>query len=260
VKQGEEEARDRKKQAPLSAHLRPVRQGDATETIAHAPRAHVPSHSRTSPAEIFAAPDDGACEVAASSGSPESRCSIATLTVRVMSEAAATPTRHHSQSSDAPADPSSAPLAAQSSGAGVLSLSPDGQRPNASWLLLLDLPADGLALVMARLGADDELAVALTCTALRNAVASARLIEPRGPRSTRVDSLCNSLAKLQWGMLDCGAPLCARLCHTACMLGSLDALVWLRSVGCPWDEKTCAIVAHFGHLSVLQWARANGCP
>jgi hypothetical protein len=260
VEQEEEEAHDPGKQATLGAHLRPVRQGEATEKIVHAPPAHLPTHSRTSLAEIFAAPDDGACEVVASSGSPESRCSIATPAVRVLSEVAATPTRHHPQSSDAPADMSSEPLAAQSSGADVLSLSPDGQRPNASRLLLLDLPADGLALVMARHRADDELAVALTCTALRNAVASARLIKPRGPRSTRLDSLCNSLAKLQWGVLDCGAPLCAHLCHTACMLGSLDALVWLRSVGCPWDEGACAMAAHYGHLSVLQWARANGCP
>jgi hypothetical protein len=235
-----------------------VLQGEATETSAHAARAHLPTHPRASPAEIFAAPDDGACEVVASSCSPESRCSIATPTVRVLQQAAAVRIRHGPKSSDARADPSSAPLAAKSSGAGALS--PDGQGPHASRLLLLDLPADGLVLITAHLLADDELAVALTCTALRNAAASARLIEPRAPRSTRLASLCNSLAKLRWGVLDCGAPLCARLCKTACMLGSLDALVWLRSVGWPWDDEACAMAALYGHLSVLQCARANGCP
>jgi hypothetical protein len=112
-----------------------------------------------------------------SSGSLKSRCSIAMPTVRVLPQAAAMPTRHGPQSFDAPADPSSAPLAAKSSGAGALS--PDGQGQHTSRrLLLLDLPADGIVLIMARVPADDELAVALTCTALRNAAAGAALDSP----------------------------------------------------------------------------------
>jgi hypothetical protein len=36
--------------------------------------------------------------------------------------------------------------------------------------------------------------------------------------------------------------------------------VWLRSIGCPWDEETCLIASASGHLHILQWARQNGCP
>jgi hypothetical protein len=36
--------------------------------------------------------------------------------------------------------------------------------------------------------------------------------------------------------------------------------VWLRSIGCPWDEDTCTIASAYGHLHIMQWARQNGCP
>jgi hypothetical protein len=116
---------------------------------------------------------------------------------------------------------------------------------------LLELPDDELALVVACLPADDELAVSLTCRALRKAAQNARGIEGRAGRcTTSLTSLFSSLPKLQWGV-SCGAVLRPRLCAIASSRGCLAQLAWLRSVGCPWDAETCYHAADEGHLSVL---------
>ena len=40
----------------------------------------------------------------------------------------------------------------------------------------------------------------------------------------------------------------------------MEALKWLRSEGCPWDEDTCGEAALMGHLDVVKYAHENGCP
>jgi len=45
----------------------------------------------------------------------------------------------------------------------------------------------------------------------------------------------------------------------AAACGHLEALVWARSQGCPWDTFSALLVAESGLLEVLQWVRADGC-
>jgi hypothetical protein len=50
------------------------------------------------------------------------------------------------------------------------------------------------------------------------------------------------------------------LCAEAACAGQLDVLVWLREIGCPWDEDVTYFAAARNHLHVLHWAVSNGCP
>jgi hypothetical protein len=50
------------------------------------------------------------------------------------------------------------------------------------------------------------------------------------------------------------------LCKKVTQKGNLTVLMYLRSIGCSWDEWTCAHAAENGHLDVLQWCIQNGCP
>jgi hypothetical protein len=50
------------------------------------------------------------------------------------------------------------------------------------------------------------------------------------------------------------------LCEKVAQKGNLTVLMYLRSIGCSWDEWTCAHAAENGHLDVLQWCIQNGCP
>merc|ERR1719331_2788212 len=52
----------------------------------------------------------------------------------------------------------------------------------------------------------------------------------------------------------------AEVFYNACAGGNLEALKWLRSEGCPWDEGTFAAAAERGHLEVVKWLRSEGCP
>jgi hypothetical protein len=125
-------------------------------------------------------------------------------------------------------------------------------------LTLVDLPAHLIVCVVDQLPADNELAVALTCHELRTACAESSRALRGAQLTTRTCSLTSSLRKLQWGVA-CGAALTPLLCKWAAWDGRLDQLVWLRSIGCPWDEGTCTAASAFGHLDVLQWAHRNGC-
>ena len=40
----------------------------------------------------------------------------------------------------------------------------------------------------------------------------------------------------------------------------MEALKWLRSEGCPWDEGACSSAAWNGHLDVIKYLHENGCP
>ena len=46
----------------------------------------------------------------------------------------------------------------------------------------------------------------------------------------------------------------------AAVFGQLEALVFARRNGCPWDERTCNYAVAEGHLDVLMFAHENGCP
>jgi hypothetical protein len=118
--------------------------------------------------------------------------------------------------------------------------------------LMHELPAELLALIASKLHADDRLAAALSCSAMREAVA----LGP--PLTTRVHSLYSSLPRLQWGITS-GVGLCAMRCAEVALLGQLEQLAWLREVGCPWNDSTTECAARGGHMAVLQWARAHGC-
>jgi hypothetical protein len=141
--------------------------------------------------------------------------------------------------------------------------SPQGEHAPASEALLDYLPADTLALVVAALLADDELAATLSCRRMHAAVACARQRDGRAGSTTDVMSALSSVEQVEWAVscgLPLGLPLGPTLCYYAAARGRLDVIVRLRAHGCLWDVCTCRLAAANGHLDVLQYARANGCP
>jgi hypothetical protein len=70
------------------------------------------------------------------------------------------------------------------------------------------------------------------------------------------------LARMCWNELDTDDSSSEQqeLCRSAAAHGNLQALQWLRSVGCTWWTSTCAAAAGQGQFTVLQWCRANGAP
>jgi hypothetical protein len=140
------------------------------------------------------------------------------------------------------------------------------------------LGEDELALIVASVRVDDELAVALTCRALHTAALGARQAQapfpgcdfvskarpgtwPRKhstslPFQTSALSLASSMSRLSWG-LACGAPLSLELASVAAYRGDVAMLERLRALGC-LSEYTefsyCGPVAALnGHLHVLKW-------
>jgi hypothetical protein len=132
-------------------------------------------------------------------------------------------------------------------------------------LTLLDLPPELLAVAAAHLPEDAELAVALTCRKLREAVKASEHRAARGRLSTSIASAFGSLAKLEWAAT-CGMPLSSKLLNHAARIGHIEQLRFLHAHGCAWEpckdygEDPCAGAAAGGHLHVLQWAHTNGCP
>ena len=51
---------------------------------------------------------------------------------------------------------------------------------------------------------------------------------------------------------DC--PFSGEACAAAARHGHLEALKWLRSEGCPWDELVCRIV---GKPNIMRWIDAQ---
>jgi len=49
-------------------------------------------------------------------------------------------------------------------------------------------------------------------------------------------------------------------CTTAAGRGNLDALVWLRIRGCPWDSESYHCAADAGHVEVLRYVHEHSCP
>jgi hypothetical protein len=131
---------------------------------------------------------------------------------------------------------------------------------------LLDLPVEILVAIVGQLLADDELAAALACRRLREAVAATERRAAGAQLSTGIGAVFGSMGKLEWAVTSCGLPLLSGLLVHAARGGQLEQLSWLCACGiawapCDWDgEDPCAAAAGNGHLAVLQWARANGCP
>jgi hypothetical protein len=120
--------------------------------------------------------------------------------------------------------------------------------------------------VASQFAEDDELAAALACRRLRQAVAGNERHKASARLSTRIGSAFGSMGKLEWAVVSCGLPLSGRLLRRAARAGQLEQLSWLRAHGCAWElckrdgEDLCSSAAAGGHLAVQQWARANGCP
>jgi hypothetical protein len=131
---------------------------------------------------------------------------------------------------------------------------------------LLDLPAELLVAIAAHLAEDDELAAALACRRLRDAIAGNKRRAAGARLSTSIGSASCSAGKLAWAVLSGGLALSGRLLLPAAGSGHLEQLSWLRALGCAWEpcngdgKDCCSTAAAGGHLTVLQWARADGCP
>ena len=126
---------------------------------------------------------------------------------------------------------------------------------------LCDLPAHCIESIVAHTEEDDALAVALACCALRDAVL---LRWPSNGNHARLRSRIRgaviSVARIQWAHLDAGLSLNEDTCEAAAAAGRQDVIIYLRSVGCPWDEGTCAAAMEEGHVALLRWLRKSGCP
>jgi hypothetical protein len=135
------------------------------------------------------------------------------------------------------ANPTAAPAAAgPSTGSG-----PEAEG-SPEWLYaLLELPAELLAIVAAHLARDDELAAALTCLKLRQAVAASERRAAWRRLSTCGGSVFSSLDKLKWAV-SAGMPL--------------DAPVLNRGAR---GGKLLNHAARARHVESLQWLRAHGC-
>jgi hypothetical protein len=126
---------------------------------------------------------------------------------------------------------------------------------------LLDLPAELLVVIATQLAEDDELAFALACRRLRQAVAGADRRVAGAGLSTRIGSAFRSMGRLEWAMVSCRLPLSGRLLLHAARVGQLEQLSWLRARGCAWEpckgdgKDSCASAAAGGHLAVLQGSR-----
>jgi hypothetical protein len=131
---------------------------------------------------------------------------------------------------------------------------------------LHDLPAELLVTIATQLAEDDDLAFALACRRLRQAVAGTKRRASGARLSTRISSAFCSLGKLEWAVVSCRLPLSGRLLIHAARAGQLEQLSWLRALGCAWElcrrygEGPCSLAAAGEHLAVLQWVRADGCP
>jgi hypothetical protein len=72
---------------------------------------------------------------------------------------------------------------------------------------LLDLPDELLVAIATQLAEDDELAIALACRRLRQAVAGAERRAAGARLSTRIGSAFCSVGKLEWAVVSCRLPL-----------------------------------------------------
>jgi hypothetical protein len=97
---------------------------------------------------------------------------------------------------------------------------------------LLDLPAELLVAIATQLAEDDELAFALACRRLRQAVAGTERRAGGAWLSTRIGSAFCSVGKLEWAVVSCGLPTRGQLLLRAARAGQLELLSWLRARSC----------------------------
>ena len=68
----------------------------------------------------------------------------------------------------------------------------------------------------------------------------------------------NNVGVLEWLVKKQGRAVTAGMCTAAAMSGSLEALMWLREHGCPWDYNRIAQSARSrGHDRVSEWLEHN---
>jgi hypothetical protein len=151
------------------------------------------------------------------------------------------------------------------------------------------LAEDDLRGIAARVDPDTHYALALTCRAMRDAVAATGAVdEPTIKTKTTYASIVRgSVAIVKWALDEAGASLeslataavkrmpvrlevlvflhetrGARLldvCAYAAACGDVAVLRWARERDFHWDERACVKAASGGHLETLRWARENGC-
>jgi hypothetical protein len=97
---------------------------------------------------------------------------------------------------------------------------------------LLDLPAELLVAIATQLAEDDELAFALACRRLRQAVAGTERRAGGAWLSTRIASAFCSMGKLEWAVVSCRLRLSGKLLLRAARAGQLELLSWLRARLC----------------------------
>jgi hypothetical protein len=85
---------------------------------------------------------------------------------------------------------------------------------------LLDLPDELLVAIAAQLVEDDELAFALACRRLRQAVAGTERRAAGARLSTRIGSAFCSVGKLEWPWCRVGYPSAAGCCSARRGMGS----------------------------------------
>jgi hypothetical protein len=131
--------------------------------------------------------------------------------------------------------------------------------------IVLMLTADELHLIAATVGADDALALALVCRTFRDVLRACwqhKATAPGQPAArfhTPLSAAVCSLPRTKWAHA-CGVSLSATLSRLAAEHGRLDALAWLRSRDCEWDESTALAAARSGHVHIIRWAHAHGIP
>jgi hypothetical protein len=123
--------------------------------------------------------------------------------------------------------PSGAPPAGDAAGPLRVAVRPPVMR-------LLDLPAELPMAIAAKLAEDDDLAFALACRRLRQAVAGTERRLAGARLSTRIDSIFCSVGKLEWAVVWLRLPLSGGLLLRAARAGQLELLSWLRARGCAW--------------------------
>ena len=52
----------------------------------------------------------------------------------------------------------------------------------------------------------------------------------------------------------------SNLYPAAALAENLEAIIWAKKHGCPWDDKACTAACEVGNLPILEWLRARGCP
>ena len=135
--------------------------------------------------------------------------------------------------------------------------------------LLALLSGDVLCEVACHVADDAQLALALSCRALRDATWSAqarkRLVSGAPPatpivmRTPMRAAIASGVPFLRWAIDGAGCPV-KPLVRVAAAHGRLDELAYVLGRGATWGDDAAAAAASAGRLEVLEWARAQKFP